>query len=569
MSLANQLSFLNSLIKTYKFHSPAVYRFLLKTGSEKYLWSDSNAYLEFVYSLINCYFDDESVANDAKLDILQIVRDIRKSHLFYFGSQKLINLATEKLIQATASGIALQVAEGLFSWINESLIYMEPAQIEMCIDVLIQVCCGVGVNQPDSDKFIQFWDKYVAKNRAVKNIPHPATISINFYRRQYNDDLKIMAIECLIQLFVTLDQNVFPRQASMIYNWLCYIISWNSIISPSIRSIGLEFLCRFGGTSHHKATYQVGGNTLTSPCLSYIASPSNSSIRLELENYIFSLIAVTEFEPSYPIFISAIESLKQTLELQQICLMNVEKSSFAVKILSKHITNLISIESTFSNLCVDVPSILKKYDIFLSFYQMINSLLLYRPLLTKSQQDLMISTLLFGVGRWPPIAKHCLYGLLIALYELPNSMIRHLSAIILKISQVTSSNLALPNLEFLACLASLPNLHVNFSSEDYKRIFGIALTYLRQKNSGNTQQSTLAYYVTQVWFLSLKLGERSKFVPMIVSILLANSEKRNISDVESLDENVELVRHFIFIHSVGFGYDGTTHICRLLSKAFA
>jgi hypothetical protein len=64
--------------------------------------------------------------------------------------------------------------------------------------------------------------------------------------------------------------------------------------------------------------------------------------------------------------------------------------------------------------------------------------------------------------------------------------------------------------------------------------------------------------VTQVWFLSLKINERIKFVPMIISMLLANSEKQN--DSEGLDENVELVRVQKRNLCIGIGHDGSTFI---------
>ena len=109
----------------------------------------------------------------------------------------------------------------------------------------------------------------------------------------------------------------------------------------------------------------------------------------------------------------------------------------------------------------------------------------------------------------------------------------------MKISQYTSNNLALVNLRFLAALASLPNLHKNLAFEDYKRIFGVALTYLRLNDGQSGQILALGYYVTQVWFLSLKLSERKKYVPIIATLLLANTSS---SETKQPAESVELVK---------------------------
>jgi hypothetical protein len=262
---------------------------------------------------------------------------------------------------------------------------------------------------------------------------------------------------------------------------------------------------------------------------------------LPLEQFMFSLISIIKYDPN-PELLTATIQVTQTSLQQQIFWVH---NPLALKLLSETVINSILKETACDQLR-DIPTTFKKQDVYQLLYQLLLCLFAYKNTLPRQIQDFFLPALLFGVGRWPPIAKYCVQGLLLALYALPNSIIKYLPAILLKISQVTSSNLAIPNLEFLASLASLTELHVNLTLEDYRRIFGIALTYLRQKGNQAAQILTLAYYVTQIWFLSIDLTERKNYIPMIIQFIMASTG--NNQEIV-LDESIELVLDMMVQHT--------------------
>ncbi|EGF83979.1 hypothetical protein BATDEDRAFT_8501, partial [Batrachochytrium dendrobatidis JAM81] len=178
-----------------------------------------------------------------------------------------------------------------------------------------------------------------------------------------------------------------------------------------------------------------------------------------------------------------------------------------------------------------IPQEIRKADIYLSFFKLLVLLFGFRFLFTKLQQDELVSVFQLTLNRWPTNAKFCIQALSLALFEMPMSITKHLPSILMKISQTTSQALSIPNLEFLSALARVPELYINFTEADYRRVFGVSIQYIRLFNSnlgsGDSSVSSyiteLAFHVMSLWFMSLKLGERRKFVPFIIHNLVATS----------------------------------------------
>ena len=190
----------------------------------------------------------------------------------------------------------------------------------------------------------------------------------------------------------------------------------------------------------------------------------------------------------------------------------------------------------------------RKGDIALCLMHSLIMLLGYSDHFARNEQEDIVRTFLVGINNWDRTAKTCIQTLTISCYILPGAVTRSLNGIIQKLSQmITQSHLAMDILEFLAGLARLPAIYVNFREDEYRTIFAVCTQYLEHsrnqrlnRTSGVSARSgllpegpdvqkdlpqyvyALAYHVMTIWFLSLKLVDRSKHVGWITERLALN-----------------------------------------------
>jgi hypothetical protein len=387
----------------------------------------------------------------------------------------------------------------------ERIHIMDDDTVTMLIEYMLRVVCDITIKK--GYNICDFW-KELGMNGSVNNIIYPSS---DIYDKVAVFDINSRqnSVKALQQIFDTLMQYERSSLAGSIYRQLCFISSWTDFIDASIR-------------------LQVFETLVARETFDWIEKSLLHNVNL-LDHIIFAQSAIIKYD-------SSILILYKTLQLTGDLLKNRAvwySCSTSLKTLADTLNKTIVREKPFEELPVNF----KKADLYAALYQLQFTLFQFHSILGKSILDGFVSSLLFGLGRWPTIAKVCLQGLSLVLYELPTSVTRFLPALLMKISQVTSSNLAQLNLELITSIASLPNLHVNFTESDYKRVFGIALTYLREQE--NPHILGLAYYATQIWFLSLKASERKSYVPMIISTLLANTASPAGNE---LNESVEMVR---------------------------
>lgn len=223
---------------------------------------------------------------------------------------------------------------------------------------------------------------------------------------------------------------------------------------------------------------------------------------------------------------------------------------------------------------------LKKSDIMMCLFHTLTILLTYHEHFSKNEEDEIVRIFVIGLGSGENAAKHCIHSLWICCHEVPLSVSKSLNNILQKMSQIiTQPRLAVHILEFLASLARLPKLYVNFREDDYRTVFGVCFRYLqyardqRQRNSGLQSASAgslperqsrtkrdsgpsydttpslststdlpqyvyaLAYHVITFWFMSIKLVERSKYVSWIIKNLVLNDS----SGVEVIEEQSQVI----------------------------
>jgi hypothetical protein len=228
---------------------------------------------------------------------------------------------------------------------------------------------------------------------------------------------------------------------------------------------------------------------------------------------------------------------------------------------------------------------LRKADVAICLYQVLTMVMGYHQHFNKVDQDEIVRTFLHGVGE--RTSKCCVHALSICCHELPGSTGKALVTILQKMSQIiTQSHVAIHILEFLACLARLPNLYANFREDEYRIVFAICFRYLQyvrdqqvkegpNRNSlpnarssiasvegsrtpadnglseSNLRPNTsddlpqyvyaLAYHVIIFWFLSLKLADRAGQVSWITKNLVST----DLNGKEKIDEQAQVALDFM------------------------
>ncbi|KZT64852.1 hypothetical protein DAEQUDRAFT_732143 [Daedalea quercina L-15889] len=157
----------------------------------------------------------------------------------------------------------------------------------------------------------------------------------------------------------------------------------------------------------------------------------------------------------------------------------------------------------------------------------------------------VVDAFLQGLSGQPSTIKCCLHALSLSAFELQQSMTRYLSTILNKLSDVMSNPaLAVHIIDFLAIIGSLPTLHSNFTEDDYKMVFGVALLYLQTYNHSDDMPISwalaqhvriMSYYIVYLWFLAVDLADRPRHIKFISRQLLIANEGR-----EEVDEPTEV-----------------------------
>ncbi|KAA1106410.1 hypothetical protein PGT21_050159 [Puccinia graminis f. sp. tritici] len=207
-------------------------------------------------------------------------------------------------------------------------------------------------------------------------------------------------------------------------------------------------------------------------------------------------------------------------------------------------------------------------------YQTLSTLIAYKALFDKSQADEMVGAFVKGLSKYKDTAKACIHALSLACHELQPSITKFLPEILRGLTKIVSSAfVSVHILELLGFLGQMPSLYANLTEEEFKMIFGISLQYITTHNqlqqleesrsahaSSNhltppragisTSEVSLAeevelafqqyvylmaFYIIALWFVSLKLPERKKYVTFITRKLVQACEGK-----QGLDEPTEV-----------------------------
>ncbi|KAI5954974.1 TSC2 [Candida jiufengensis] len=228
------------------------------------------------------------------------------------------------------------------------------------------------------------------------------------------------------------------------------------------------------------------------------------------------------------------------------------------------------------NLKIPSNEDLTKADLQVAFVRSFSALIGYHDKFSKSDEDQIIDSLIFGLSSWEKTSIPCINILTICCFEIPMSIKKYLTLILTKLqTKITSVNSSTHTLEFLSSLIHLPILTSNFTIDEFKRVFGIAFKYIQysrdlekmnlSKNNNQLEEvilkhgvdaeiektpSTqtngvspiliqyilmLSYNVISSWFLKIEMNDRKKISSFLIKNLIScdneNSEnQQNLTD---------------------------------------
>ncbi|SZF04243.1 unnamed protein product [Blumeria hordei] len=297
---------------------------------------------------------------------------------------------------------------------------------------------------------------------------------------------------------------------------------------------------------------------------------------LDIALYLKTIINILKSSCDWEIYSYIIVHLPSQLTNQALFKAAIPQIKSLRELLCEHIKN---------NSIQEPPTLLglRKSDVMICFYQMLNVVMSYHRHFSKNDGDEIVRTFLQGVGE--RTSKCCMHALSICCHELPRSTRKVIVTVLTKMSQIiTQSHVAIHILEFLACLARLPKLYVNFREEEFRIVFAICFRYLQcvrdQKDKdaaarNNTYSKTaavtdnsrtlpdtsfmesnfylntsedlpqyvyaLAHHVIIFWFLSMKLADRAGQVSWITKNLVSI----DTNGKENIDEQAQVTIDFM------------------------
>jgi len=116
----------------------------------------------------------------------------------------------------------------------------------------------------------------------------------------------------------------------------------------------------------------------------------------------------------------------------------------------------------------------------------------------------------------------CIVALTSCILEMSGTMYALLPEVLLNLSKISATvHIAIPVLEFLSTLISLPQVFASFSPEQFLSVFAITLPYTNPFKF-NHYTVSLAHHVIIMWFLKCRLANRKEFVKFIIKGLGSN-----------------------------------------------
>lgn len=202
------------------------------------------------------------------------------------------------------------------------------------------------------------------------------------------------------------------------------------------------------------------------------------------------------------------------------------------------------------------PGTFKARDAVGLAYHTLTILISYQQIFDNNKRMDLVKVLQDGLSGRGESVIICTHALILCLFEMETAMIKMLPSILPKLAQiVTNPSMAVHILTFLCILNSRSAIHANFTSDDFKVVFHIALQYLQHHNRRETIEEIqfslgqhvriMCYSVLYMWFLTLKLEDRPHHVEHIVRQLCSANTEEGSDDCTNVDEPTEVCFDFL------------------------
>ncbi|KAG8999824.1 Tuberous sclerosis 2-like protein [Tulasnella sp. JGI-2019a] len=302
--------------------------------------------------------------------------------------------------------------------------------------------------------------------------------------------------------------------------------------------------------SEGMSTYQAGMSG---------ADAETVSLWLPTSAYICSLIDIINYESDWEILSYAMCHLP--IQLANKHLFCGPMTSRVIPKLAATLLDMIQPSGRLAGSEMESRSGVKATDVLAVAYYGLTTLMSYKKLFNRRLLEAMVDTFRKGLNKVHAPVKPCLHALTLAAFELQSHMTRNLRDILIQLTQiVTNPAVSIHILELLIILGSIPALHTNLTSEDYKKVFTVALKYIQHHNHPDTVSPpglsnalsqhllAIAYYNIYVWFLALRQPDRAQYVPYIVKNLMhANSHNAQ----KDFDERTEVCFDWLARYTYG------------------
>jgi len=154
-------------------------------------------------------------------------------------------------------------------------------------------------------------------------------------------------------------------------------------------------------------------------------------------------------------------------------------------------------------------------------YPVLASLYSYNRSLDQDLQKKLIKCFEYGLLT-SKCNQVCIVALTACILEMSGSMYTLLPEVLLNLSKISATvHIAIPVLEFLSTLISLPKVFASFNTEQFLSVFAITLPYTNPFKF-NHYTVSLAHHVIIMWFLKCRLANRKDFVKFIIKGLGSN-----------------------------------------------